>query len=627
MRRRNSGSANSPVERGVTSELYGGGPELRLTQEMLLGIGGWRLLEKLGLTVDVCHLNEGHAALTVVERARAFMQANGCSFAEALAVTRVGNIFTTHTPVSAGFDRFDPALIRRYLGWYATGALHLEVDEFLGLGRLDRGDANEPFNMAYLALRGCGAVNGVSRLHGEVSRGIFQPLFPRWPREEVPVGHVTNGIHVPSWDSQAADELWTQSCGRERWRGTMGEVSALIRTAPDERIWHMRGLGRLELVHYARQRLAQQLAGEGFPAGDIAGAECVLDPNALTLGFARRFATYKRPNLLLHDPDRLTRLLTDPQRPVQLIIAGKAHPRDEAGQAMLTQWVQFIRERLNVRPHVVFLSDYDMLLSEHLVQGVDVWINTPRRPFEASGTSGMKILVNGGLNLSELDGWWAEAYGPDVGWAIGDGREHGEDPAWDAQEADTLYCILEEEVVPQFYARDDRGLSAAWIAKVRESMARLTPVFSANRTVREYTESYYLPAAAGYRRRAAGNGALGKELVTWREDLARRWHNLHFGKLEVSSAGDRHRFTLQVYLDELNPDAAQLQLYAQALGDRPAIVQAMTRVKPLPGSINGFLYSGEVPASRPVEHYTARVVPVHPAASVPLEANQILWRS
>jgi starch phosphorylase len=619
--------ANSPIDRGVTSELYGGGPELRLSQEMLLGMGGWRLLEKLGVPVQVCHLNEGHAAFTVLERARAFMQSAGCSFGVALTVTRAGNVFTTHTPVSAGFDRFDPALIRRYLGWYANQALHIDVDELLALGRLNPSDASEPFNMAYLALRGCSAVNGVSRLHGDVSRGIFQPLFPRWPREQVPVGHVTNGVHVPSWDSQAADELWTESCGRERWRGTMEDVSGAIRRASDECIWQMRAAGRLELVHYARERLAQQLAAEGYPAGDIAGARSVLDPNALTLGFARRFATYKRPNLLLRDADRLARILSDTQRPVQVIIAGKAHPRDEAGQAMVTQWVEFIRERREVRPHAVFLSDYDMLLSEHLVQGVDIWINTPRRPFEASGTSGMKILVNGGLNLSELDGWWAEAYSPELGWAIGDGREHGDDPAWDAQEAQALYRILEEEAIPEFYTRDARGLPAAWTARVRESMARLTPMFSANRTVREYTEGYYLPAAAAYRRRAADKGALGKQIVAWREELATRWHNLHFGKVEVSSAGDRHRFTLQVYLDELDPDAVQVQLYAQPLDNQPAIVQTLTRGQALAGAINGFVYSGEVPGARPVEHYTARIVPYHPAAAVPLEANQILWRA
>jgi starch phosphorylase len=619
--------ANGALARGITSELYGGGAELRLAQEMLLGIGGWRLLEALGLRVQVCHLNEGHAALTVLERARSFMLAHGVSFAEALAVTRAGNVFTTHTPVSAGFDRFDPALVRRMLGWYAEQRLHLDVEALLGLGRLHPDNRDEPFNMAYLALRGCGTVNGVSRLHGEVSRGIFQPLFPRWPREEVPIGHVTNGVHVPSWDSQDADALWTQSCGQERWRGTMDDVASTIRAAPDERIWEMRSRARLDLVHYARERVAQQLSAEGLPAGDISGANTVLDPNVLTLGFARRFATYKRPNLLLRDPDRLERILTNPARPVQLIIAGKAHPQDEAGKAMIAQWVRFIRERLDVRPRAVFLSDYDMLLSEHLVQGVDVWLNTPRRPYEASGTSGMKVLVNGGLNLSELDGWWAEAYTPEVGWAIGDGREHGDDPGWDAQEADEIYERLEREVIPEFYARDDRGLPAAWIARIRESMSRLTPLFSANRSVREYTERYYLPAAAAYRRRAANGGALGRELVAWRGELAARWHNLHFGRLEVSSTGDRHLFTVQVYLDELDPDAVQVQLYAQPLGSEPAVVQSMTREKPLAGAINGFLFSGAVPASRPPEHYTARIVPFHPAAAVPQEANQILWRS
>lgn len=619
--------ANGPIARGITSELYGGGPELRLAQEMLLGIGGWRLLEALGLPVEVCHLNEGHAALTVLERARSFMQSHGVSFAEALAATRAGNVFTTHTPVSAGFDRFDPALVRRMLGWYAEERLHIGVEDMLALGRLRPDDRDEPFNMAYLAQRGCGAVNGVSRLHGEVSRSIFQPLFPRWPHEQVPVGHVTNGVHVPSWDSEGADALWTQSCGQARWRGTMQDVARTIRAASDERIWEMRSRGRLDLVHYARGRVAQQLSAEDFPPGDISGAQTLLDPNTLTLGFARRFATYKRPNLLLHDPDRLARILTNRERPVQLIIAGKAHPQDEAGKAMVTQWVQFIRGRRDIRLHAVFLSDYDMLLSEHLVQGVDVWLNTPRRPYEASGTSGMKVLVNGGLNLSELDGWWAEAYAPEVGWAIGDGGEHGDDPGWDAHEAGELYERLEHEVIPEFYARDDRGLPAAWIARIRESMARLTPLFSANRSVREYTERYYLPAAAAYRRRAANGGALGRELIAWHGELAMHWHNLHFGKLEVTTGGDRHLFTVQAYLDELAPDAVQVQLYAQPLGNQPGIVQPMKRERPLAGAINGFLYSGEVPASRPPEHYTARIVPFHPAAAVPLEANQILWRA
>jgi starch phosphorylase len=619
--------ANNPVERGVTSELYGGGPELRLAQELLLGIGGWRLLERLGLDVEVCHLNEGHAAFTVLDRARSFMEANRCSFREALCITRAGNIFTTHTPVAAGFDRFDPALIQRYFGWVADSVLHIDLQELLALGRANPDDPSEPFNMAHLAMRGSAAVNGVSRLHGEVSRRIFQPLFPRWPQAEVPVGHVTNGIHTPSWDSKESDELWTRRCGADRWRGTMDNVCSDFCGVSDEELLSMRAANRLALVRYARERLAQQLAAEGAPPTEIAQAQRVLDPNALTIGFARRFTTYKRPNLLLEDPDRLARMLTDVQRPVQLIIAGKAHPRDEAGQAMVKAWVTFIRQRSEVRPHAVFLSDYDMLLSESMVQGVDLWLNTPRRPWEASGTSGMKVLVNGGLNLSELDGWWAEAYAPDVGWALGDGREHGDDPAWDAREAQELYRILEQEVIPAFYARDAQGVPAGWVARIRQSMARLTPQFSANRSLREYTRDYYLPAAAAYRRRAADGGALGKALVSWQHALAERWHNLHLGNLDVQTDADHHLFRLQVYLDELTPDAVQVQLYAEAIAGEPRVRQPMTREAPLPGTINGYLYSARVPAARPAQDYVPRIVPFHPEASVPLEAAQIFWRS
>jgi starch phosphorylase len=619
--------ANDPVERGITSELYGGGPELRLAQELMLGIGGWRLLERLGIDVEVCHLNEGHAAFVVLDRARSFMDAHGCSFHEALAVTRAGNVFTTHTPVAAGFDRFDPALIKRYLGWVPASVLHIDLEELLALGRADPSDRAEPFSMAHLALRGCAAVNGVSRLHGEVSRRIFQPMFPRWPQAEVPVGHVTNGVHMPSWDSKEADALWTRLCGTDRWRGTLEHVARDFRAASDTELLQMRATGRLTLVHYARERVAKQLAAEGASAAELAQAQRVLDPNALTIGFARRFATYKRPNLLLHDPDRLARILTDPHRPVQLIIAGKAHPRDEAGQAMVKAWVEFIRDRTQVRPHAVFVSDYDMLLSECLVQGVDLWINTPRRPWEASGTSGMKVLVNGGLNLSELDGWWAEAYSPDVGWALGDGREHNGDPAWDAQEAQALYTMLEQDVIPAFYTRDAQGVPAAWVARMRESMARLTPQFSSNRSVREYTQDYYIPSAARYRRRAADGGALARSLLDWQRELARRWHNLHFGNLDIEPSEDHHLFRVQVYLDELDPGMLQVELYADPHADAPMVRQPMTREAPLPGTVNGYVYSARVPAARPAEAFVPRIVPHHPEAIVPLEAAWILWRT
>jgi starch phosphorylase len=533
--------ANYPAHRGITSELYGGGPELRLKQELVLGIGGWRLLAALGIQPEVCHLNEGHAAFTVLERARGFMQETGRSFEVALAVTRAGNLFTTHTAVAAGFDRFAPSLIDTYLGGYAEQQLGLSRHELMALGRQNPNDASEPFNMAYLAIRGSGAVNGVSRLHGRVSRRLFESLFPRWPTQEVPVGHVTNGVHMPTWDSAPADDLWTEACGKERWMGTVETLERDIRRVSDARLWQFRTDASLTLVEYARERLARQLAASGASPEAIDDARQVCDCNVLTLGFARRFASYKRPNLLLHDPERLLRLLTNPQRPVQLILAGKAHPADQAGQALIQQWMHFIR-RPEVRPHVVFLSDYDMHLTEQLVQGVDVWLNTPRRPWEACGTSGMKVLVNGGINLSELDGWWAEAYTPEVGWALGDGREHDHDPAWDAIEAEALYDLLEREVIPEFYTRDEQGIPSAWVARMRESMARLTPRFSTNRAVCEYTAQHYLPAAAAYRERAADNGAIGAALVDWRHALDRKWAALRFGDVKATTDGARHLF-------------------------------------------------------------------------------------
>ncbi len=527
-------AANFPAHRGITSELYGGGPELRLKQELLLGISGWRLLCALGICPEVCHLNEGHASFAVLERARRFMQETAQPFDVALAVTRAGNLFTTHTAVAAGFDRFAPALIGHYLGGYAEQELGITLHDLLALGRENPNDSSESFNMAYLAIRGSGAVNGVSRLHGEMSRHIFLPLFPRWPQAKIPVGHVTNGVHMPTWDSAQADDFWTEACGKDRWLGTTKTLEQDIHRVSDARLWQFRIAASKSLVEYARERLSRQLTATGAPPDAVEGAKHLFDPNALTLGFARRFATYKRPNLLLHDPERLLRLLNDPQRPVQLILAGKAHPEDQAGQALIHEWINFIRQP-ETRLHIVFLSDYDMLLTEHLVQGVDVWINTPRRPWEASGTSGMKVLVNGGINLSELDGWGAEAYAPEVGWAIGDGREHGEDPAWDAVEADALYDLLEREVIPEFYARDKNGIPTAWVKRMRESMARLTPRFSATRTVREYTEQHYLPAAAAYRERAADKGAVGRQMVNWRQALEQKWATLRLGEVTAET--------------------------------------------------------------------------------------------
>ena len=616
-------TANYPAHRGITSELYGGGPELRLKQELVLGLGGWRLLRALGLQPEVCHLNEGHAAFAVLERAWNFIEETGQPFDVALAVTRAGNLFTTHTAVAAGFDRFAPDLIEQYLGGYAR-KLGVTLRDLLALGRQNPDDPSESFNMAYLAIRGSGAVNGVSRLHGKVSRHLFEPLFPHWPEDEIPVGHVTNGVHMPTWDSEAADDLWTEACGKERWLGTTETLGPDMRRVSDARLWQFRIAASQSFVAYVRERLSRQLAASGASAEAVAEAGRLFDPNVLTLGFARRFAAYKRPNLLLHDPERLLRLLTNPQRPVQLILAGKAHPADQAGQALIRQWIQFI-QRPEARRHVIFLSDYNMLLSENLVQGVDVWINTPRRPWEACGTSGMKVLVNGGINLSELDGWWAEAYTPEVGWALGDGQEHGDDPAWDAAEAETLYGLLEREVVSEFYARDEQGIPSAWVSRMRESMAQLTPRFSASRAVREYTEQHYLPAASAYRARAADKGAIGVAMVDCRYALAQKWSALRFGDVKLETNDGQHVFELQLYLDDIDPEAVRVELYADGANGSAAERVQMQRVRQLVGAINGYAYRAGVPAARPAADYTARVMPHRDDAAVPLEDAHILW--
>ena len=613
--------ANTAAHRGITSELYGGDAEMRLKQEIVLGIGGWRLLRALGLTPEVCHLNEGHAAFAVLERARSYMEDHKKPFDLAMNITRAGNVFTTHTAVNAGFDRFDPALIRTYLNHYAVDELAISVDDLLAMGRQNPEDSSEPFNMAYLAVCGSGQINGVSKLHGQVSRQIFQPLFPRWPREEVPIGSVTNGIHVPTWDSAEADALWTSACGVKRWRGDRPHEDD-VRQISNQQLWELRTAGRKGLIGRMRKRYQCQLAAEGADPSNAAG---IFDENVLTLGFARRFATYKRPNLLLHDTERLVRLLSNPRCPVQLLLAGKAHPQDLPGQELIRQWKDFIK-RPEVKGRVVFLNDYDMMLAQELVQGIDLWINTPRRPWEACGTSGMKVLVNGGLNLSELDGWWAEAYSPEVGWAIGDGQEHGEDPEWDAREADTLYTLLEAEVIPAFYERDASGMPNRWLERIRESMARLTPEFSATRAIREYTESHYLPAASRYRDRAVDNGAVGSSLLQWKQDLERYWSTVHFVSIRINTHDGQHFFQADVAPGSLTPDHFRVDLYADTAHEKSAPFQVMNASGPCADKPGAFTYSAQVSATRPASNYTARIVPYHPNALVPLEAEQIVWQ-
>jgi starch phosphorylase len=398
------------------------------------------------------------------------------------------------------------------------------------------------------------------------------------------------------------------------------DLEERCRAVDDRRLWEMRATGRKSLVEYARQRFLRQEADHGASPLQLHAARAILDRDTLTLGFARRFATYKRPTLLLSDPDRLARILTNPQRPVQLVLAGKAHPNDKPGQALIRDWTAFAR-RPDVRSHVVFLSDYDMLLAERLMEGVDVWINTPRRPWEASGTSGMKVLVNGGLNLSVLDGWWAEAYSPEVGWAIGD--DHGD--ASDRADAEALYAILENQVVPAFYDRDDQGIPRSWVARIRNSMATLTPSFSANRTVRQYTEEHYLPAAAAYAARGTDGGNAGAGLCAWNTEIARRWRDVRFGALEVHTRDGEMTFDVEVHLGGLDPGAVRVELYAESQDGGAPIRQEMQRGASRTDGSAAWVYSGGVRATRSPVDFTPRVIPRH-ALAAPVEIDRILWQ-
>jgi starch phosphorylase len=615
---------NSPWDRAITANLYAPGQERRLIQEMVLGIGGWQVLEKLGVEPEVCHLNEGHAAFVVLARAYGFMNKTGCSFPAALWATRAGNVFTTHTPVEAGFDRFDRAIVDKYAKFYADLVGLSRIDLMaLGAGRPE--DESCPFTMAYLAMSGCSHVNGVSRLHGRISRKIFQARYHRWPEVEVPVGHVTNGVHIATWDSPVAQSLWESACQGSCGPEGIDYLNEGISGLADSKLWCFRGQARKDLVEYVRRRVFLQLQERGAGPDALKKARHILDPNRLTLGFARRATAYKRTGLLLKNPERLMAILTSSQHPVQLVMAAKAHPSDEEGKEMVKRMANFA-SRHEISDRVVFLQDYDIDLAQHLQPGVDVWINTPRRPNEACGTSGMKVLANGGLNLSSLDGWWDEAYDPQVGWCLGDLREHSE-PERDDEEAEMLYRLLEEKVVPLFYERDEEGIAKGWVAMVRASMARLTPRYSSARMMQEYIDRIYRTSAIAYRKRSAEGAALAEELASWQARLNENWKELRFGSLTAAREVESWRFSVEAYMGELQPDDVRLELYADPLpgGDGSPERIVMERKVALAGSVNGYIFGASLPANRPAEDYTTRIVPYHPEAFIPMEEAHILW--
>jgi starch phosphorylase len=637
---------NRAADRGLAGELYGSGTETRLQQEILLGIGGCRLLRQLEIRPQIFHINEGHAAFAALERARLFMLDHDIGIREALRAVRPGNLFTTHTPVEAGFDRFPPGLIRQYLGSYVAG-LGMELDEFLALGRVDAGNANEPFNMAYLALRTCGAANAVSRLHTVVSKRLFAPVFPGTPLPDVPVEGVTNAVHVPSWLSPDSHRFWSERLGSGCWstpraddrdaaraeggrRSESGPATASggVLLGSDEELWSLRCHNRERLVEAVRTHIAGRHGDPWRPCKEGQRPIDLLDPAFLTLGFARRFAGYKRCTLLLRDPDRLARILSDEHRPVQLIVAGKAHPSDNEGKEMIHAWAQFSR-REDVLRRVAFLVDYDMALARAVVQGVDVWINNPRRPLEASGTSGMKVVANGGLNLSELDGWWAEAYSPERGWPIGDTIPEDIDCVTiDELEADQLYSRLEEHVIPLFYERDSRGIPEGWLRMMRGSMEGLAFRFSADRMVADYVDRFYAPGALACEERMAGQADLAVDLERWCDKVRRLLPGVVASHVVAADEDGLRRFEVAVLPYDLKEEfvsgSLAVEMYAEPEGtilEPPLLVPLRLKAE----DEDTLLFVGELRSDRPSGHFTARVRPAHAQAFGGLEMPSPHW--
>lgn len=620
-------------DQSLTDQLYGGDRETRIKQEILLGIGGLRALYALGMEPAVCHMNEGHSAFLALERARILMQRYALSFAEALAITAASNVFTTHTPVPAGNDTFEPELVEQYFGAYRQ-QLGLSSEEFLRLGRVARDNPEEPFCMTVLALRASTYANGVSRLHGEVARKMWQDAYPNVPAGEIPIGSITNGVHIFSWVSGEMAGLFDRYLG-PRWREDPSDRRVWDRVAsiPGDELWRTHERSREQLVNFVRERVVRQLEQRGAPPSEIDQGSEALDPDALTIGFSRRFATYKRATLLFQDLDRLTRMMSG-DRPIQFIFAGKAHPLDTEGKEFIRAIVHFTRDP-GCRNHIIFLEDYDMEIARYLVQGVDVWMNTPRRPMEASGTSGMKATMNGVLNFSVLDGWWAEAYRCDLGWAIGRGEDYEDESLQDTIESNAAYEMLEKDLIPTFYERGSDGLPRGWILRMKAALRELCPVYSMDRVVQDYTQRYYLPALEQAARLAENEYEKGRAFADWQAAIEKSWHILRIGDVTCDFSphtdvcvGETLRFSVDVYLGDISPDSVTVQLYEGMLDADGGISQASTHdMQPMAGGESGWYRYGVEYASETAGRYgyTVRIIPSHPELRHPLRLRLVAW--
>ncbi len=623
---------NSPEDQDITDSLYGGEEEMRIKQEIVLGIGGIRALDRLGLRPDICHMNEGHSAFMALERVRQLMVESALTFREAQEATRNSTVFTSHTPVPAGIDEFDLGLIDRYIGSY-YGLLQISQDFFHKLGGVGLPSSSGKFNMAIFAINMSSVCNGVSKLHGEVARKMWQYLWPEIPENEVPIGHITNGVHLPTWISEDMAELFQRYLG-PRWNNINSEDSVWdrVQQIPDEELWRTHERRRERLVAFARARLRTQLENSGARPEDIVMADEVLNPEALTIGFARRFASYKRAKLIFQDPERLSAILNNKDRPVQFIFAGKAHPRDNIGKGIIRDIVNIIRKE-EFRSRIVFIEDYDMEIAASMIRGVDVWLNTPIRPREASGTSGMKASLNGALNVSILDGWWDEAYRNTVGWAIGRGEEFVDPEEQNHFEVESLYSLLEQEVVPLFYSRSSNKLPREWIKMMKSSIQHLSPVFNTNRMVREYFEKYYLPAELRWQKLRSKNMELTKALAAWKERIQSLWSKVHILKVETEEGnevrvGGKMRINATIDCDGIQPDELRVEVYFGTLDSDDNIIaghsERLQQVEQLKKNI--YRFEAVIPCETTGQHgFSVRVMPYHSDIANSFDTGLITW--
>ena len=623
---------NSIDDRNITSNLYGGDNEMRIKQEIVLGIGGIRALEVLGQTPTVTHMNEGHAAFLALERTSRLMKENNLTIEEARGLVAGTNVFTTHTPVPAGIDRFDPELVKKYLGDYCK-TLKISIEALLDLGMEKSDGGGKGFSMAVLACRFACHINGVSKLHGEVSREMWHILWPDIPLSEVPIGHITNGIHTLTWLSDEMRRLYNRYMGT-RWveEPENHAIWGRIDDIPDAEIWGSHQRLKERLIGHARKKLKEQLKNRGAHSSRILEASDALDPSALTIGFARRFATYKRSTLLMKDLERFARILSIPGQPVQFIFAGKAHPADTPGKKLIQEIVHLSQQE-PFKNKVVFLENYDINLARYMVQGVDVWLNTPRRPMEASGTSGMKVVANGGLTLSILDGWWPEGYDGENGWAIGSGEDYEDEEYQDSVESQALYELLEKEVIPLYYMRGKDGTPREWIEVMKNSIRTLCPVFNTNRMVEDYTEKEYLPAIIQWNWVTANNMEVARSLAKWKVSIAKLWDGISIRDVKISSlsellAGDKLPIEVHVDLVKAKPDDITVEVFHGRLDPAGEIVEGkVTTLEHSKVNKSGcHIYAGSIPCVSSGQFgFAVRVLPSNPALTQRFETGLIHW--